>query len=58
MQLPMLLLDVPIASKAELDLLTTLRSSASEILATVPIADEPTLARLRNGLRFEIEDLE
>ena len=39
MQLPMLLLDVPIASKAELDLLATLRSSASEILATVPIAE-------------------
>ena len=58
MQLPMLLLDVPIASKAELDLLTTLRSSPSEILPTVPNADEPTLARLRNGLRFEIEDLE
>src|SRR5215831_10073453 len=58
MQLPMLLLDVPIASKAELDLLATLRSSASEILATVPIADEPTLARLRDGLRFEIEDLD
>jgi ATP-dependent helicase/nuclease subunit B len=58
MQLPMLLLDVPIASKVELDLLATLRSSASEILATVPIADEPTLARLRDGLRFEIEDLD
>jgi ATP-dependent helicase/nuclease subunit B len=58
MQLPMLLLDVPIASKAELDLLATLRSSAPEILATVPIADEPTLARLRDGLRFEIEDLD
>jgi ATP-dependent helicase/nuclease subunit B len=58
MQLPMLLLDVPIASKAELDLLATLRSSASEILATVPTADEPTLARLRDRLRFEIEDLD
>jgi hypothetical protein len=58
MQLPMLLLDVPIASKAELDLLATLRSSTSEILATVPTADEPTLARLRDGLRFEIEDLD
>ena len=31
MQLPMLLLDVPIASKAELDLLATLRSSASDL---------------------------
>jgi ATP-dependent helicase/nuclease subunit B len=58
MQLPMLLLDVPIASKAELDLVATLCSSASEILATVPAADQPTLARLRDGLRFEIEDLD
>ena len=57
-KLPMLLLDVPIASQAELTLLATLCSSASEMLATVPAADEPTLAHLRDGLRLEIEDLD
>lgn len=57
-QLPMLLLDVPIASKAEITLIATLCSSASEMLATVPAADEPTLARLRHGLGLEIEDLD
>ena len=39
-QLPMLLLDVPIASHAELAFLATLCSSASEMLVTVPAADE------------------
>ncbi len=57
-QLPMLLLDVPITSKAELNLVATLCSSASEMLATVPAADGPTLSRLRDGLRFEIEHLD
>ena len=57
-QLPMLLLDVPIASKAELNLVAKLCSSTSQILATVPAADEPTLSRLRDGLHFEIEDLD
>ena len=58
LQLPMLLLDVPIASKAEFTLIATLCSSTSEMLATVPAADEPTLSHLRDGLRFEIEDLD
>jgi ATP-dependent helicase/nuclease subunit B len=58
LKLPMLLLDVPIVSKAELTLVATLCSSASQILVTVPAADEPTLARLRDGLRVEIEDLD
>ena len=57
-QLPMLLLDVPIANQAELTVLATLCSSASEMLVTVPVADGPTLARLRGGLRLEIEDLD
>ena len=41
LQLPMLLLDVPIANKAEFSLIATLCSSAGEMLATVPAADEP-----------------
>jgi ATP-dependent helicase/nuclease subunit B len=57
-KLPMLLLDVSIASQAELTLVATLCSSASEMLATVPAADEPTIAHLRDGLRLEIEDLD
>jgi CRISPR/Cas system-associated exonuclease Cas4 (RecB family) len=57
-QLPMLLLDVPIASQAELNFVAALCSSGSEMLATVPAADEPTLARLRDGLQLEIEDLD
>jgi hypothetical protein len=57
-ELPKLLLDVPIASKAELSLVATLCSSSAEMLATVPDADEPTLVRLREGLRIEIDDLD
>jgi hypothetical protein len=58
MQLPTLLLDVPINSKAELNFVTALRSSESEMLATVPAADQPTLAHFRDGLQLEIEDLD
>jgi hypothetical protein len=57
-ELPKLLLDVPIASKGELSFVATLCPSPSEMLATVPAADEPTLARLREGLRIEIEHLD
>ena len=56
--LPMLLLDVPITRKAELAFIAALRSDAPEMLATVPAADEPTLALLRENLRFDIEDLD
>jgi RecB family exonuclease len=57
-ELPKLLLDVPIASKAELSLISALCSPSAEMLATVPAADEPTLARLREALGIEIEDLD
>jgi CRISPR/Cas system-associated exonuclease Cas4 (RecB family) len=57
-QLPMLLLDVPVASQAELNIVGALYSSGSEMLATVPAADEPTIARLRDGLQLKIEDLD
>ena len=56
--LPMLLLDVPITRKAELAFIAALCSAAPEMLATVPAADEPTLALLRENLRFDIEDLD
>jgi hypothetical protein len=56
--LPMLLLDVPITSKAELAFIAALCSAAPEMLATVPAADEPTLALLRGKLQFDIEDLD
>jgi ATP-dependent helicase/nuclease subunit B len=58
LQLPILLLDVPITSKAELSFVATLCSSASEMLATVPAADTPTLSLLRDGLRFETDNLD
>ena len=57
-RLPILLLDVPIASQAELDFVGALFSSGAEVLATVPAADEPTIARLRDGLKLDIEDLD
>jgi hypothetical protein len=56
--LPMLLLDVPITSKAELAFIAALSLASPETLATVPAADEPTLALLREKLRFDIEDLD
>jgi RecB family exonuclease len=56
-KLPILLLDVPIASDAELEFVAALCASASEVLATAPASDKATLARLREGL-FKIEDLD
>jgi ATP-dependent helicase/nuclease subunit B len=56
--LPMLLLDVPIASEAELAFISALAAPASELLVTVPAADQSTLSRLRDQLRIEIENLD
>jgi hypothetical protein len=56
--LPILMLDVPITSQAELAFVRSLAASAPQILATVPAADEPTLARFRDELRWPIEDLD
>jgi RecB family exonuclease len=56
--LPVLMLDVPIASEAELALLRALATRAPEILATVPAADKLTLARVRDDLHWQIEDLD
>ena len=56
--LPLLMLDVPIASEAEFSFVGALAGEAPEILATVPTADEPTLARFRDELDWPIEDLD
>jgi ATP-dependent helicase/nuclease subunit B len=56
--LPLLMLDVPIAKEAELAFLRALATRAPEILATVPAADKPTLAKIRDDLHWQIEDLD
>jgi RecB family exonuclease len=56
--LPMLLLDVPLGSEAELAFVRALASKAPKILVTMPSADEPTLKRICDGLGFQIEDLD
>ena len=56
--LPVLMLDVPSGSEAEACFLKALAAAAPEILATVPAADEPTLARFRDELHWGIEDLD
>ncbi len=56
--LPILLLDVPISSEAELVFVRALAAAATEVLATVPAADAPTLSRLRDRLRMQIENLD
>jgi ATP-dependent helicase/nuclease subunit B len=55
---PTLLLDVPLTSEAELAFVRSLCSRTTEMLAVVPAADGPTLTRLRQGLRVELEDLD
>jgi hypothetical protein len=54
--LPLLLLDVPLGSEAEFQLVHSLAAAATEVLATAPTADQSTLSRLRDQLRLEIED--
>jgi RecB family exonuclease len=53
-----LLLDVPIASKAELAFLEALVAAAPDTLATVPGADESTLGRIRDTLHWNFENLD
>src|SRR5215831_11035994 len=55
---PTLLLDVPLTSEAELAFVQSLGSRTCEILVIMPAADEPTLIRLRKGLRVELENLD
>jgi ATP-dependent helicase/nuclease subunit B len=56
--LPMLLLDVPIRSEAEFVFVRALAAAATEVLATVPATDQPTLVCLRDRLRMQIENLD
>jgi ATP-dependent helicase/nuclease subunit B len=56
--LPLLMLDVPVATKAELGFVQALAAAAPEVLATVPAADRATLARLRDELHWPVEDLD
>jgi ATP-dependent helicase/nuclease subunit B len=56
--LPMLLLDVPITSDAELAFVGALVATSPEVLATIPAADLPTLGRIRDRLGLPIEDLD
>ena len=56
--LPMLLLDVHIGNDAELSFIYSLALAASEVLATAPAADGPTLTRLRDWLSVQVDDLD
>jgi len=56
--LPVLMLDVPITSEAERAFVRSLGASAPQILAAVPAADQPTLARFRDQLHWPVEDLD
>jgi RecB family exonuclease len=56
--LPMLLLDVPITNEAELAFLDALAAAAPDTLATVPRGDQPTLGRIREVLHWKFENLD
>ena len=56
--LPTLFLDVPIGNEAEFAFVESLTAAATEVLATVPSADQATLRRLRDRLGAHIEDLD
>jgi len=57
-KLPMLLLDVPVTSEAELAFLDALAAAAPDALATVPAADQPTLRRICDVLHWKVENLD
>jgi hypothetical protein len=56
--LPTLLLDLPIATEAELAFVTALAAAAPAMLATIPAADTATLGRFRDRLGCNVEDLD
>jgi ATP-dependent helicase/nuclease subunit B len=56
--LPTLLLDVPIATEAELAFVAALAAAAPAMLATIPTADAATLGRFRDLLGCKVEDLD
>src|SRR5260370_22537947 len=52
------MIDVRVATTAELGFVQALAAAAPDILATVPSADRATLARLRDELHWPAEDLD
>jgi ATP-dependent helicase/nuclease subunit B len=56
--LPMLLLDVPITSEAELAFVDALAAAAPDTLATVPAADRLTLGRIGDAPHWKFENLD
>jgi ATP-dependent helicase/nuclease subunit B len=56
--LPTLLLDVAIATEAELAFVTALLAAAPAALTTAPAADVATIGRFRDRLGFKVEDLD
>jgi ATP-dependent helicase/nuclease subunit B len=56
--LPMLLLDVPIRDEAEFAFVRSLAEAATEVLVTVPAADQLTLGRLRDRFCMQVENLD
>jgi ATP-dependent helicase/nuclease subunit B len=56
--LPLLLLDVPIGSQAELVFVAALVGATTEVVATVPAMDQLTFSRLRDRLGMQIENLD
>jgi ATP-dependent helicase/nuclease subunit B len=56
--LPMLLLDVPISSEAELAFLDALANRSPDTLATIPAADQTTLGRISDVLHWKFENLD
>jgi ATP-dependent helicase/nuclease subunit B len=56
--LPTLLLDVAIATEAEVAFVTALAAAAPTVLATAQTGDATTIGRFRDRLGFEIEDLD
>jgi ATP-dependent helicase/nuclease subunit B len=53
---PLLLLDTPVVTRAERDLVAALAARAPRVLATVPAGDEPSARLLSAGLGVEITD--
>jgi hypothetical protein len=56
--LPILLLDAPVASRAELDFIRSASLRTRDFLATAPTADERTVAHLRDELGLDVVDLD
>jgi hypothetical protein len=58
LDLPTLLLDVPVTTASDLAVVRALSSRTPEMLVTVPANDAVTLARLRTGLAAEVVNLD